>query len=587
MPRISILNHEQTSIMNQSSKAITREPRIFVPEDFKIKDWKVLEPFYQELYDREINSADELRTWFKDRSELESVVAEDLAWRYIRMTCDTTNSDYQQRYQSFVSEIQPKIAPFANKLDEKAVSAPYWDQIKEEGYVILHRSLKKDLEIFREENIPLFTEIQMKSKEFGAISGDMTVEIDGQEYTLQQAAVKLQLPDRTKREEAYHKIRNRRLQDKDKLDELYNQLIQLRHQVAVNANFKNFRDYMFAAMGRFDYTPQDCFDFHQSVAQEVVPLLDEMSKERKKLLGVSTLRPWDKSVDPLSREPLKPFSGSEDLTDKTIECFRRLDPFLGECLSIMKEMGHLDLESRKGKAPGGYNYPLAEIGVPFIFMNATSTLRDMITILHEGGHAVHSFVTRDLELGNFKSTPSEVAELASMSMELISMDHWDVYFDDPEDLKRAKKEHLEQILETLPWVAIIDKFQHWVYENPGHSIDERIAQWNQIFDRFSDSITDWSGLQQAKDYLWQKQLHLYEVPFYYIEYGMAQLGAVAVWKNFKNDPEKGLNGYLDALKLGYKRSIPEIYQAAGIKFDFSRDYIRELMQFVRAELNAL
>ena len=245
------------------------------------------------------------------------------------------------------------------------------------------------------------------------------------------------------------------------------------------------------------------------------------------------------------------------LYNKTIECFTRLDVALGEKMAIMKEMGHLDLESRKGKAPGGYNYPLSEIGVPFIFMNATSTMRDMITILHEGGHAIHSFVTRDLELTDFKHTPSEVAELASMSMELISMDHWDVYYDSEEDLRRAKKEHLEQIIETLPWVATIDKFQHWIYENPNHSIDERKAAWNGIFDDFSDTITDWKGLEENKNYLWQKQLHLYEVPFYYIEYGMAQLGAISVWKNIKENPKKGLDGYMNALKLGYTKSIPE------------------------------
>jgi oligoendopeptidase F len=220
-------------------------------------------------------------------------------------------------------------------------------------------------------------------------------------------------------------------------------------------------------------------------------------------------------------------------------------------------------------------------------MNATSTLRDLVTILHEGGHAIHSFVTRDLELANFKSTPSEVAELASMAMELISMDHWEVFFDNPDDLLRAKREHLEQIIDTLPWVATIDQFQHWLYEHPHHSLEERKQHWNQIFDRFSDDHTDWSDLQTAKDYLWQKQLHLYEVPFYYIEYGMAQLGAIAVWKNYKEDPAKGLDGYLQALKLGYQRTIPEIYEAAHIKFDFSKEYIRELMQFVKQELESL
>ena len=344
---------------------------------------------------------------------------------------------------------------------------------------------------------------------------------------------------------------------------------------------------MFDAMGRFDYTPRDCFAFHQSVATEVVPLLDQLSGKRKETLGLDILRPWDKAVDPSGNPALKPFDSSEELVDRTIECFKRLDPFLGDCLAIMRQMGHLDLDSRKGKAPGGYNYPLAEIGVPFIFMNATSTLRDMVTILHEGGHAVHSFLTRDLELNEFKNTPAEVAELASMSMELISMEHWNLFFEDDEELKRAKREHLEQIIETLPWVATIDKFQHWIYENPDHAKEDRKAEWNEIFNTFSDNITDWSHLSENKDYLWQKQLHLYEVPFYYIEYGMAQLGAIAIWKNFKEDPNKGLEGYINALKLGYTKSIPQVYAAANIKFDFSKKYINQLISLVRDEMDKL
>jgi oligoendopeptidase F len=447
--------------------------------------------------------------------------------------------------------------------------------------------MKKAVEIFREENIPLKTEIQTESQKFGQINGAMTVMVDDKELTLQQAGVLLQSTDRALRESIYFKISNRRLKDKDKLDDLFSHLVSLRNQVATNADFKNFRDYMFAALGRFDYTPQDCFNFHESVSKEVVPLLDDLSKRRKKLLEVDELRPWDKAVDPTGREPLKPFNTGDELLELSTEVFSSIDPYLGERLKIMKDMEHLDLESRKGKAPGGYNYPLAEIGVPFIFMNATSTLRDMVTLMHEGGHAVHSFLTKDLELGAFKHTPSEVAELASMSMELISMDAWHLFFKDEEALVRAKREHLEQIIETLPWVATIDKFQHWIYENPDHSFDERKQNWNEIFNQFSDSITNWSGLQVQKDYLWQKQLHLYEVPFYYIEYGMAQLGAVAVWKNYKEDPDAGLAGYLNALKLGYTASIPEIYEAAGIKFDFSREYIRELMTFVKDELEDL
>ncbi|MCH8318761.1 MAG: M3 family oligoendopeptidase, partial [Bacteroidetes bacterium] len=309
--------------------------------------------------------------------------------------------------------------------------------------------------------------------------------------------------------------------------------------------------------------------------------------DRKKKMRVEKLRPWDLQVDKDGFPPLKPFNNTDELIEKTKQCFYRLDPFLGDCLVTMKEMGHLDLESRKGKAPGGYNYPLDEIGVPFIFMNATSTLSDLVTIVHEGGHAVHSFLTKDLELVAFKHTPSEVAELASMSMELISMDHWDLFFDNEKDLLRAKRKHLEQIIETLPWVAVIDKFQHWIYQNPGHKVDERVKKWNEIFDLFSSDVLDWQGLEHYKDYIWQKQLHLYEVPFYYIEYGIAQLGALAVWKNFKENPKKGLEKYLSALRLGYTRPIRDIYETAGIKFDFSKEYIRELIGFVKEELDEL
>ncbi|ELR68918.1 Oligoendopeptidase F [Fulvivirga imtechensis AK7] len=565
-----------------------RKPRKFLPEDFKVENWEGLEPYYKDLLERDINTRDDLRGWLRDRSELEAVISEDAGWRYIYMTRFTDNEEYTQAYHHFVQQIQPKIAPISDKLNKKALNSEFIQELeKEEGFNIMIRELRKDIEIFREENIPIFTEMQTETQKFGQINGAMTVEVDGKELTLQQAAVILQSTDRSKREEVYHKIAQRRLQEKDKLSELYTKLISLRDQVAKNAGFDNYRDYMFKAMGRFDYTPQDCFDFHASVRQEVVPMLTELAKERKGKLNIDPLRPWDKAVDPEGREALKPFTGSKDLTAKTIECFKRLDPFLGQCLEIMEEMGHLDLESRKGKAPGGYNYPLAEVGVPFIFMNATSTLRDMITILHEGGHAVHSFLTRDLELTDFKHTPSEVAELASMSMELISMDHWELFFDNEEELNRAKKEHLEQIIETLPWVATIDKFQHWVYENPNHTEEERISAWNEIYGDFSDDVTDWSSLEENRNYLWQKQLHLYEVPFYYIEYGMAQLGAVAVWKNYKEDARKGLEGYMNALRLGYTRSIPEVYEAANIKFDFSKAYIRELMDFVKGELGRL
>ncbi len=572
------------SVSNQVSKPI----RQYLPSDFTITTWEALKPFLDLLVAREITSAQNLRKWFQDRSELESVISEDFAWRYIKMTCYTEDLNFRDSYQFFVENIQPEIAPYADTLNKKAIESEFLDTLSTEtGYDILIRNIKNEIEIFRENNIPLFTEVSTESQKYGQMIGAMVVEIDGKTITLPQASVMLMDTDREKREAVYFKISKRRLADREALDSLFTKLIGIRNQIALNAGFKNFRDYKFKALARFDYTPKDCYDFHQAISKRVVPLLEVFAVKRKKKLNINELRPWDKAVDLEGRQALHAFNNGQELTVKGIEVFKRIDPFLGQCLETMKEIGHLDLESRPGKAPGGYNYPLAEIGVPFIFMNATSTLRDLVTFMHEGGHAIHSFVTKDLELQDFKSTPSEVAELASMSMELISMDHWDVFFDNSENLNRAKREHLESLIETLPWVALIDKFQHWIYENPEHSEAERRESWRKFFSEFSDPVTDWSGLEDQMNYLWQKQLHLYEVPFYYIEYGMAQLGAIAVWRNYKLNPKAGLESYLKALSLGQLHSIPEIYQAAGIKFDFSESYIGELMDFLKAELSKL
>lgn len=564
------------------------QERHFLPQNFKVSDWEAIKPFLDDLKDRSFNSPEDFKQWLLDRSELESVLSEDLAWRYIRMTCDTANPKYTEEFNFFVGQIQPHVAPYTDSYNRKALESPYLNQVRrQKGYDVAVKLLEKDRRIFREQNIPLDAEQQQEQQRYGSITGSMTVEIDGKELTLQQASDYLQKNDRQKREEAWKKISQRRFSDHQELDTLFNKLVSLRHQIATNADFSNFRDFMFLALGRFAYTTKDCFSFHEAVQLEVVPVLKQLAEQRKEALQAEQLKPWDLNVNYFGDEDLKPFTDGEDLLNKTIACIDRIDPYLASCIQTMKEMGHLDLESRKGKAPGGYNYPLDETGVPFIFMNATSSLRDLVTMVHEGGHALHSFLTRDLELIAFKHPPSEVAELASMSMELISMEHWDVFFDKEEDLKRAKREHLEDIIGTLPWVATIDRFQHWIYENPGHSATDRTSAWSDIYDSFSNQITDWSGLEVYKKYLWQKQLHIYEVPFYYIEYAIAQLGAIAIWRNYKADPAKGLKKYMEALSLGYTKPINEIYEVAGIRFDFSRDYIRELVSFIREELKKL
>jgi oligoendopeptidase F len=566
--------------------SIKKKKRNYLSANFEIT-WKRIEPVFQELQHRNIHSASELEQWLKDRSELEAALEEDFAWRYIRMTCDTSSEQLLADFQYFATEIEPKVAPLNNELNKKFIASPYLDQLDQQKYFVLIRSTRKALELFREENVALQTEIQLEQQKYQSITGAMTVQLNGQEYTLEQASVFLKDQNRELRQQAWEAIGSRRLKDKQALDELFDRLLKLRHQVALNAGFDNFRDYMFQALGRFDYSPEDCFRFHEAIEKEVVPVLQKQAAARKQALELSSLKPWDTEVDISGKLALKPFSNGQELIDKTIDCFNRLDPFLGDRIESMKLNGLFDVESRKGKAPGGYNYPLAETGAPFIFMNSANTFRDLTTMVHEGGHAIHTFMTADLELNDFKHCPSEVAELASMSMELISMDHWDRFFSDAEELKRAKRDQLKDVLKTLPWVAVVDQFQHWIYTHPEHTAAERNAAWVEIFERFGANFIDWSEHPDAEAFLWQKQLHIFEVPFYYIEYGIAQLGAIAVWKNFKENPEKGLKNYLDALKLGYTKTIREIYETAGVRFDFSAAYVQELVTFVEDELNKL
>jgi oligoendopeptidase F len=377
------------------------------------------------------------------------------------------------------------------------------------------------------------------------------------------------------------------LQDKDALNDLYKQLIEKRAQEAINAGFSNYRDYRFKELGRFDYTKEDCFAFHEAVKLHVLPLVNIIYEKKKKKLGLDTLRPWDTDAEPAGTEPLRPFKASEELINKTVDCFTKLRPFFGECLQKMQELKHLDLESRIGKAPGGYNCPLAESGAPFIFMNASGQMNDVTTMVHEGGHAVHSFLAHPLALSGFKEYPMEIAEVASMAMELFSMEHWEVFFSNKEELLRAKEHQLERVITIFPWIAIIDKFQHWVYENPAHTTEQRTTRWNEILNEFKDSVIDYSGLEEYRSNAWQRQLHLFEVPFYYIEYGIAQLGAIGMWMQFKNNPGKALDNYCTALSMGATKTLPELYKAAGLNFDFSPAQIKVLMEFVKEEMDRL
>ena len=573
--------------MVEASADIKKIERKFLPGDLVVNDWESIEPYFKELLERKILSIRQLKKWLADLSELEAVVHEDASWRQIKMTCDTTNKQLEESFNFFWMEIQPKIQPYADALNKKLINSPFVSELEHDTYFTYLRSVKKNIELFREENIPLQAELAVLQQQYGIITGSMMIAVNGKDYTLQQAAKFLESHDRKLREEVYRKMNERRLRDKETLNALFEQLIEKRNLVAHNAGFENYRDYKFKELGRFDYTKEDCFRFHESVKMHVLPLVNKIYAKKKQKLQLDALRPWDVEAEPEGTKTLTPFETGSELLNKSIECFEQLRPFFGECLKQMNIMKHLDLESRNGKAPGGYNCPLPESGAPFIFMNAAGQMHDVTTMVHEGGHAVQSFLTHNLELNAFKDYPMEIAEVASMAMELFSMDHWNVFFENKDDLRRAKEHQLERTITIFPWIAVIDKFQHWLYENPGHTTAERTKQWIDILNTFSDDIIDYSGLETYREIAWQKQLHLFEVPFYYIEYGIAQLGAIGLWMQYKTNPEQALDNYMKALSLGGTKTLPELYSAAGLIFDFSPQNIKTLMDFVSEEMEKI
>lgn len=559
-------------------------PRTFLPQNFSITDWENLEPYFIQLLETNITSKSELNCWLKNSSELEAVISEDACWRQIRMTCNIEDKKLEEALSFFMLHIQSKIQPYADLLNKKLLASPFVNELDISKFFTYLRSVKKNIELFREANIPIQADLNILQLQFGIISGKMTVSIDQKEYTLQQSAKFLESDDRNVRASVYKKINDRRLQDKESLNKLYTSLIEKRHQVAINAGFLNYRDYKFSELGRFDYSKEDCFEFHDAVKQYVLPLVNEIYKRKKNRLNLDSLRPWDIEAHAADEKTLTPFLTEQELIEKTILCFDKLHPFFGDCLRKMKTLERLDLSSRKGKAPGGYNCPLAESGAPFIFMNAAGKMDDLTTMVHEGGHAIHSFLAHPLELSAFKECPMEIAEVASMAMELFSMDYWNIFLNSEEELTQAKEHQLERVITIFPWIATIDKFQHWVYENPNHTIEKRELTWLNILNEFTPDALDVSDLEEYRKNSWQKQLHLFEVPFYYIEYGIAQLGAIGLWMQFKTDKEKSLQNYCSALALGGTKTLPELFTAAGLNFNFSPNSVKTLMDFVHKEL---
>jgi oligoendopeptidase F len=576
------------SVSNPQTVSVPqRKKRAFVAENFDPSTWENIEPYYKNLLDRNISSVEELRSWLRDWSELDAVLEENSRWIYVHTTLDTSDEKAKAALTNLYTNIVPRLSVQANLLNKKFIDSPFVAELDQDVFFTTIRRVKKSLELFREENIPLQSELNVKQTEFDEIAGAQSIEYKGNELTIQQASAFMRSPDRKEREEVFNLICARKLKDGDRLDTLFTELIQLRHKIALNAGYKNFMEYRFDELGRFDYTAADCLRFHDSVEEVLMPLVNEIFTERQRELKLDSLKPWDKDVDTTGKPPLKPFSSADELVEKTITCFNRLDPYFAERISIMKQMNYLDLESRMHKGTGGYNMAMPEIGVPFIFMNSANTEHDLVTMVHEGGHAVHTFLTHPLELTIFKEIGSEIAEVASMAMELMSMEHWDIFYSNPEDLNRAKKNHLQYILSLLSKTCLGDSFQFWVYQNPNHTVEERRNKWAELQKRFTPKNIDWTGYQQYYRTNYQSILHFYVVPFYYIEYAFAELGSLAIWKNFRANPAKTVSDYKEALKLGYTKPIPVFYETAGAKFDFSKPYITSLASFLKEEINKL
>jgi oligoendopeptidase F len=574
-------------------------PTDFVPARFDATDWSRIEPLLKALLDRPVSSARDLEKWLLDRSELMAACAESESDLYIDMTCNTENKAAQEAYSRYIETIPPLLKPMYFALDQRQRELEKQFPLPADRYRVLSRDTAAEVEIFRDANVPIQTDLEKLSQQYQQIIGAMMVTYKGQERTLPMMAGFQESTDRAVREETWRLVVDRRLKDADAIDDLYNRQIALRHQMSRNAGFDNFVGYAFKSKKRFDYTPADCVKFHDACAAAVVPFMRRQDEKRRRQLGLDALRPWDLAVDPKGRGPLKPFTNGADLVRKSLDTFRRMDPGLERMLATLGDGSNtngaangacLDLDSRKGKAPGGYQAMRDRRREPFIFMNAAGLHRDVETMVHEAGHAFHSMLCIDEPLVQYRSPPLEFAEVASMSMEMLTMPHWGGaagFYPDETDLARARRQQIEGSVGLLPWIATIDAFQHWVYTNPTHSRSQREQHWLHLDDRFGHAIS-WQGLETARARVWHRQSHLFLHPFYYIEYGIAQLGALQLWLRSLEEGEKvAIEAYKRAMSLGGSKPLPELFAAAGLKFDFGESMVKRLVDRVERELEKL
>jgi len=562
--------------------------RRFVPGQINISELTQIAPLFDQLETRAAQciSVADLERWLLDWSELNAALDEEASRRYIAMTCHTDNSEAEQAYLDFVENIEPEIKPRQFQLEKTFMSHPLRSMLPSPRYEVFVRDTQNHVHLFREENVALETEETKLTQQYQKLSGSLTVQFQGEETTLAQMGKYLEEPDRVLRQKAWELVAQRRLVEREKFEEQFDQLLNLRERIAKNAGFEDYRAYAFRRLGRFDYTPQDCGRFHEAVAQVVMPVVRELQTERRRHLGLEKLRPWDLFVDPFNRGPLRPFERVDEMVSRSQRIFDQLDGELARGFREMSELRLLDLDNRKGKAPGGYQSTLAESRRPCIFMNAVGLQRDVETILHEAGHAFHAQAAREEDLLPYRNSPPiEFCEVASMSMELLGNQFLEEFYSEA-DANRARRTHLEGIVSILAWIATVDAFQHWVYTHQEHNRAERAAAWIALMDRFGGEM-DWSGYEEVRTHLWHRQLHMFIHPFYYVEYGIAQLGALQVWANSRRDQAKALDAYKKSLALGGSRPLPELFSAAGCRFQFDAETLQPLIKLLREELSEL
>lgn len=568
---------------------LTLHQRFKPPASYRNLDsWKEMEQHYQELLDRIIINVNQLEQWILDWNKLNAGVKETFGWRYIRLNANLKSAAAVTAYENFIQEISPNSLKMDQLLTDKLMNHPLIHKVNSRKFGIHLRILENKQRLFVTENMPRIAEEKQLSKDYSTIVTPLKMEVNGQVLSPQQASIYLEHTDRKIREQAFRSTNQTFQSQRENIDQVFTQLVEARTNIAVHAGFENYRDYKFADLARFDYTPAECAAFHDALKTEVLPAIDEIYERRKTRLGVKQLRPWDILVDvnqhSTNNLPLLP---ADQLVENTKNVLRSIHPYFSWCLQTMQDNNHLDLMPREGKRPGAFNMPLGITGIPYLFMNASGSKTDVRTFLHEMGHAVHSFLMADLPLASAQLPPPEIAELSAMSMELLSLDYWHHCFEDDRQLLNAKIWMLENIVQLLPWIALIDEFQHWIYLNPNHTALERQENWLALHKRYTSPVLEIADLQDIYATCWHKQLHLFEVPFYYIEYGFAQLGALAIWKNYKNDKDATIQQFMEAMKLGYAQSIPKVYKTAGVEFNWSRAYVKELIHFVMEELRTL